>query len=59
MIDVFDGKRLNELELADVEKLLDDAKAEPLHWEAKGIEIRPARCASRSAGSPTATTGGS
>jgi hypothetical protein len=41
MIDLFHGKELRELELADVESLLDDAGAEPLHWEAKGIEIRP------------------
>lgn len=32
---------LQALELADVERLLDDAQAELLHWEAKGVEIKP------------------
>ena len=41
MIDIFNGKRLQELELVDVRSLLDDAQAEPLHWEAKGIEVKP------------------
>lgn len=41
MIDsVFQGKQLYALELADVQALLDDAKAEPLLWEAKGVKIK-------------------
>jgi hypothetical protein len=40
VIDVFHGKELSKLELADVQALLDDARAEPLHWEAKGVKIK-------------------
>lgn len=40
VIGVFQGKELGKLELVDVQALLDDAKAEPLHWEAKGVKIR-------------------
>lgn len=39
MLDTFNGKRLHELELEDVRTLLDDARAEPLDWEAKGVEV--------------------
>jgi Putative DNA-binding domain len=41
VIDLFHGRRLQQIELSDVEALLDDTRAEPLHWEAKGIKIEP------------------
>ena len=41
MIDIFRGKELHGLALDDVRELLDDAESEPLHWEAKGIAIKP------------------
>ena len=39
MIDLF-HKQLQQIELSDVEALLDDTGAEPLHWEAKGVKIK-------------------
>ena len=41
MLDVFKGKGLHELGVDDVRSLLDDSRAEPLHWEAKGVELKP------------------
>ena len=41
MLDVFKGKSLHELRVDDVRSLLDDTRAEPLHWEAKGVELKP------------------
>lgn len=41
VLDIFKGKRLHELGLDDVRSLLDDTQAEPLHWEAKGVELKP------------------
>jgi hypothetical protein len=40
MLDLFQGKPLHELDLDDVQALLDDAEAEPLTWEAKGIAVK-------------------
>jgi len=40
VLDIFNGKRLHDLELEHVRSLLDDVRAEPLHWEAKGIKVR-------------------
>jgi hypothetical protein len=41
VLDIFKGKGLHELRLDDVRSLLDDTRAEPLHWEAKGVELKP------------------
>ena len=41
MLDIFIGKGLHELRLDDVRSLLDGTRAEPLHCEAKGVELKP------------------
>jgi predicted HTH transcriptional regulator len=55
---MFRGRRLQDLTLEDVATLLDDVEAEPLDWEAKGVEIKPAEVRKQVCGFANSHDGG-